>query len=156
MGGHNDREAKANMLTRRLDEVAVAAGCDVPASVLASLVRLFGEALEAQLTSRDGRMWSGRDHEFTRCGAVDHTTAGTKPRCVRKLGHAGEHFAVTGEQWGDDNPAEPDHAPERLELLCFCGACDAVATLGRFCARHAGPCGVAEGTKSHPPAHAET
>jgi hypothetical protein len=55
MGGDNHREAKANMFVRRFDDVADAAGCDVPVSVLASLVRLSGEALEAPLTSMGGR-----------------------------------------------------------------------------------------------------
>ena len=126
MGRENDREAKANALTRRVDEFALSAGCELPRSVLVSLVRLFGEALDAQPANRDGTTW--RDGEFTRCGAVDHTTAGTHPRCIRKCGHAGQHYAVTGEQWGDDNPA-PDHASERLELLCFSAGCDAVRIL---------------------------
>ena len=139
MRGHNDREAIVNALTRRFDEVAVAAGCDLPAPVLVSLVRLFGEALKASLTSRDGRTWSGGEHQFTRCGAVDYPAAGTRRRCVRRWGHAGQHFAVTGEQWGEVSPAAADRPPERLELLCFRGACDAVATLGKFCARHAEP-----------------
>jgi len=128
MGVHNHREAKANALARRFDEIAAAAGCDVPTSVLASLVRLFGEALTGTNGTRP-------NYEFTRCGALDHVAEGTKPRCVLKWGHAGRHFAVTGQRWGEDKPAEPQ---EQLNLLCFSGTCNAIATHGKFCDRHFG------------------
>jgi hypothetical protein len=150
MGRVNERETKANVLTRRFDEIAVAAGCDLPGSVLTALVRLFGEALDAQPTSGHVRTWSGRDQGFSRCGAVDHTIAGRRPRCIRRSEHAGQHFAVTGEQWGPDSPVEADQPPERLVLLCFAGACEAVATVGRFCARHSRPGGIAEGSEVGP------
>jgi hypothetical protein len=133
VAARSECEVKANAFTRQVDELAKVEGCELPATVLLALVRLFGEALEVPWGV--GRGWAR--YEFTRCGAVDDQAEDVRPRCVRRLGHAGRHFAARGEQWGDaTRHAERTVEHQRFELLCFSADCDAVATHGRFCVRH--------------------
>ena len=131
-----DREMMANEYVRQLDEIAAHEGCDLPVSLLIAMVRLFGEALDSRF---EATAPAGARYEFTRCGAIDDGALIARPRCVRRRGHAGEHFAAGGERWGDEAIAAGERVGVRrlIELLCFAG-CGAVATHGRFCFNHRG------------------
>ena len=128
----DDREMMANAYVRRLDEIAAREGCDLPATLLVALVRLFGEALDSRCEETARR-------EFSRCGAVDDAAPVARPRCVRRRGHGGQHYAAGGERWGDETVVAAEHvgAGRPIALLCFSG-CGAAATHGRFCFKHRG------------------
>ena len=130
-----EREMRANAYVRKVDQSAAREGCDLPVTLLVEMVRLFGEALDAEFEATA----SAARYGFTRCGAMDDAAPTAKPRCVRRRGHAGEHFAASGEQWAGEAIAAGEHVDVRrpIELLCFSG-CGAVATHGRFCIDHGG------------------
>jgi hypothetical protein len=136
MARPGDRQLKANAFVRQVDEIAAREGCDLPVPLLIAMVRLFGEALACQL---DASASAEARYEFTRCGAIDDAASVPRSRCVRRRGHAGQHFAVNGAAWGDEVNAAGEHAGvgEVIELLCFTG-CGAAATDGRFCCNHRG------------------
>jgi hypothetical protein len=129
-----EREMMANAFVRRVDEIAVREGCDLPVPLLIAVMQLFDEQTEsrfgpaAQVAAR---------HEFTRCGAINDAAALAGLRCVRRRGHADEHFAASGERWADETAAKADDpgVGRSIRLLCFSG-CGVVATHGRFCFNH--------------------
>ena len=124
----------ANAFVRQLDEIAVREGCDLPVTLLIAIVRLFYEKTE----SRFGPAARITAHyEFTRCGAINGTAPLATLRCIRRRDHAGEHFAVGGERWGDQATAATEYVGvgRPIRLLCFSG-CGAVAADGRFCLNH--------------------
>jgi hypothetical protein len=131
---HCEREMMANAYVRQVDEMAARESCDLPVTLLIAMVRLFGEALDA-VEARAPVM----RYEFTRCGATGNVPPIAASRCVRRRGHAGEHFAAGGERWGDEAIDAREHVGARrpIELLCF-ARCGGVATHGRFCINHRG------------------
>ena len=129
-----EREMMANAFVRQLDEIAVRGGCELPVALLVAIMRLFDE----QTASRFGPAARIEAHyAFTRCGVIKEAAPLARLRCVRRRGHAGEHFAASGERWCDETTAEADNpgVGRSIRLLCFCG-CGAVATHGRFCFSH--------------------
>ena len=128
-----DRQLKANAFVRKVDAIAAREGCDLPVPLLIAMVRLFGEALEWRF---DASGSAEARYQFTRCGAIDDAGSGPRSRCVRRRGHAGQHFEAGGAVWGDEaNGSAEQGGGEVIELLCFYG-CGATATEGRFCSRH--------------------
>jgi hypothetical protein len=129
-----EREMMANAFVRQLDEIAVREGVELPVTLLIAIMRLF----DAQTESRFGPAARAEArYEFTRCGAINDAAPPARLRCVRRRGHADEHFAASGERWADETTAAPDYPGigRSIRLLCFCG-CGAVATHGRFCFDH--------------------
>ena len=129
-----EREMMANAFVRQLDEIAVREGCDLPVTLLIAIMRLFDEQIE----SRFGPVARAEArYEFTRCGAIKDPAPLARLCCVRRRGHADEHFAASGERWADETAAAADYSGVRrsIRLLCFAG-CGAVATDGRFCFNH--------------------
>ena len=129
-----EREMMANAFVRQLDEIAIREGCDLPVTLLIAIMRLFDEQTESRFgpaARAEAR------YEFTRCGAIKGAAPLATLRCVRRRGHAGEHFAVSGERWADEAAAaaESPGIGRSIKLLCFSG-CGAVATDGRFCLDH--------------------
>lgn len=129
-----EREMMANAFVRQLDEIAVREGCDLPVTLLIAVMRLFDEQTESRFGPAAR---AAARHEFTRCGAVNDATALTNSRCVRRRGHADEHFAASGERWADETTTATGNAGvgRPIRFLCFFG-CGAVATDGRFCFNH--------------------
>ena len=130
----DEREMMANAFVRQLDEIAVREGCDLPVTLLMAIVRLFGEHTEPRFgpaARAEAR------YEFTRCGAIKDAVSPATLRCVRRRGHADEHFAASGERWADETTVAADNprVGRSIRLLCFSG-CGAVATHGRFCSNH--------------------
>jgi len=129
-----EREMMANAFVRQLDEIAIGEGCDLPVSLLIAIMRLFDEQTESRFGPAAR---AGARYEFTRCSAISAVAPLATLRCVRRRGHAGEHFAASGERWADDTGAAADYPAmgRSIRLLCFSG-CGAVASHGRFCFDH--------------------
>jgi hypothetical protein len=128
------REMIANAFVRQLDEIAVREGCDLPVPLLIAVMRLFDEQTESRFGPA---ALAAARHEFTRCGAISDATAVATLRCVRRRGHADEHFAASGERWADETTTAAGYSGvgRAIRLLCFSG-CGAVAAHGRFCFNH--------------------
>jgi hypothetical protein len=129
-----EREMMANAFVRQLDEIAVREGCDLPVTLLIAIMRLFDEQTESRFGPAAR---AGTRYEFTRCGAINDAASLTILRCVRRRGHADQHFAASGERWADETAGAADYPGlgRSLRLLCFSG-CGAAATHGRFCFDH--------------------
>ena len=131
-----EREMMANAFVRQLDEIAVREGCDLPVTLLIAVMRLFDEQTESRFGPAAR---AAARHEFTRCGAISDAAALARLRCVRRRGHADEHFAASGERWADETTTAAGYpgVGRSIRFLCFAG-CGAVATHGRFCFNHRG------------------
>jgi hypothetical protein len=127
-----EREMMANDFVRDLDELAVRAGFDLPVTLLIAIMRLFDQQTESRFAPPAR---AEARYEFTRCGAINGAAPLATLRCVRRRGHADDHFAATGERWADETAAQRLTVARSISLLCFSG-CGAVATHGRFCFNH--------------------